>query len=109
MINETKIEKIEQMADELGIDVRTLDEIIGDAPVTDVDNDDILVLSIQLCGDSEMPEVDDEMISRLDNLVSILENEDKEDVTIFQLISPKVTRRVLSALPENTEIALMME
>lgn len=108
MINENKLVKIDEMADELGIDVRTLDEIIGDAPIIDADNDDILVLSIQLCGDSEMPEVDDEMIARLNNFVSTLET-NEDDVTIFPLISKKLINRVLSALPENTEIALMME
>lgn len=93
-------DKIETMANELGIDVNTADEICDGL------DEDIFVLSIQLCGDSEMPEVDREMEGRLDTLVSAL---DTEEIGLIPLISPDVEIRILSALPENCEIRLMME
>ena len=108
MINETLLTKVENIADEFGVDVRTLDEIVGETPVIDVDNEDIVVLTVQLLGDSEMPEVDDEITARLDKVVSLLEDEDGE-IALIPLLSPTVTKRVLGAMPENTEIALMME
>lgn len=107
MINET-LTKVENIADEFGVDVRTLDEIVGETPVIDVDNEDIVVLTVQLLGDNEMPEVDDEITARLDKVVSLLEDEDGE-IALIPLLSPTVSKRVLGAMPENTEIALMME
>lgn len=106
MISETLFDKIENIADEFGVGVRTLDEIVGETPVTDVDNEDVIVLTIQLLGDSEMPEVDDEMSARLDKVVSLLED---EDVALIELLSKTVSARVIDAMPENTEVALMME
>ena len=106
MINETLLNKVENIADEFGVDVRTLDEIVGETPVIDVDNEDVIVLTIQLLGDSEMPEVDDEMSARLDKVVSLLED---EDVALIELLSNTVSARVIDAMPENTEVALMME
>jgi hypothetical protein len=106
MINETLLNKVENIADEFGVDVRTLDEIVGETPVIDVDNEDVIVLTIQLLGDSEMPEVDDEITARLDKVVSLLED---EDVALIELLSQKVSVRVLDSMPENTEVALMME
>lgn len=106
MINEILLNKVENIADEFGVDVRTLDEIVGETPVIDVDNEDVIVLTIQLLGDSEMPEVDDEITARLDKVVSLLED---EDVALIELLSQKVSVRVLDSMPENTEVALMME
>lgn len=106
MINETLLNKVENIADEFGINVRTLDEIVGETPVIDVDNEDVIVLTIQLLGDSEMPEVDDEMSARLDKVVSLLED---EDIALIELLSNTVSARVIDAMPENTEVALMME
>lgn len=108
MINETLLTKVENIADEFGVDVRTLDEIVGETPVIDVDNEDIVVLTVQLLGDNEMPEVDDEITARLDKVVSLLEDEDGE-IALIPLLSPTVSKRVLGAMPENIEIALMME
>ena len=106
MINEKLFDMIDEIADEFGVDVRTLDEIIGETQVSDVDNEDVIVLSIQVCGDVDMSEVDDEMVARLDKVVSIFED---EDIALIQLLSPTIVSRVLDAMPENTEIALMME
>ncbi len=92
-------DKIEIMANELGIDCRTADEICDEL------DEDIFVLSIQLCGDSEMPEVDRELEDRLDTLVSKL---DTEEIGLIPLISKDVELRILSVLPD-CEIRLMME
>lgn len=107
-MNETLLDKIENIADEFGVMVRTLDEIVGETPVIDVDNEDVVVLTIQLLGDSEMPDVDDEMTARLDKVVSLLEDEDGE-IALIPLLSPTISTRVLDVMPENTEVALMME
>ena len=92
MINENLMDKIENIADEFGVDVRTLDEIVGETPVIDVDNEDVVVLTIQLLGDSEMPDVDDEMTARLDKVVSLLEDEDGE-IALIPLLSPTISIR----------------
>ena len=101
MINETLINKIENIADEMGVDVTTLDDIVEEN-LTDIDNGDIIVLTIQLLGDSEMPEVDDEMTARLDKVVSLLEN---ENISLIE--SKTVSARLIDLMPENTEVVLM--
>lgn len=98
MINET-LYKVENIANEFGVAVNTADEISEGL------DGDILVLSIQVCGDQDMPEVDEEMLSRLDKVVELL---DTEEIGLTELISPKVASRLLGVLPD-CDIRMMME
>lgn len=101
MINEILLKNVENIADEFGVKVTTLDKLVGETPVIDVDNNEVVVLTLQL------DESADVMSARMDNLVSLLEDEDGE-IALIQLLSSTIESRVLDVMPENTEVALMM-